>query len=79
MRLQRARCPDTEENDHGGRWRIGNDHNQEDTAGTASLKRCEPTVICSFWKSALLVEVPRGIAADRDTAVRTVAQTRTAS
>ncbi len=30
-------------------------------------------------KSALLVEVPRGIAADRDTAVRTMAQTRTAS
>ncbi len=35
--------------------------------------------ICSFRKSALLVEVPRGIAADRDTAVRTVTPTRTAS
>ncbi len=34
---------------------------------------------CSFRKSALLVEVPRGIAADRDTAVRTVTPTRTAS
>ncbi len=36
-------------------------------------------MICSFKKSALLVEVPRGIAADRDTAVRTVTPTRTAS
>ncbi len=48
-------------------------------AGTASLKRHKPTVICSFRKSALLVEVPRGIAADRDTAVHTVTPTRTAS
>ncbi len=36
-------------------------------------------LFCSFRKSALLVEVPRGIAADRDTAVRTVMPTRTAS
>ncbi len=36
-------------------------------------------MICSFRKSALLVEVPRGIAADRDTAVRTITPTRTAS
>ncbi len=41
--------------------------------------RCKPTVICSFRKSALLVEVPRGIAADRDTTVHTVTPTRTAS
>ncbi len=79
MQLQRAECPDTEDNDRGCRRRIGNDWNQEDTARTASLKRREPTVICSFRKSALLVEVPRGIAADRDTAVRTVTPTRTAS
>ncbi len=52
---------------------------QEDTAGTASLNRCEPTAICSFRKSALLVQVPKGVAADRDTAVRTITPTRTAS
>ncbi len=79
MQLQRTGCPDTEDNDHGCRRRIGNDRNQEDTAGTASLKRCEPTVICSFRKSALLVELPRGNAADRDRAVFTVTPTRTAS
>ncbi len=77
--LRRAGCPDTEDNDHGCRRRLGNNRNQEDTAGTVSLKRREPTVICSFRKSALLVEVPRGIAADRDTAVHTMMPTRTAS
>ncbi len=79
MQLQHAGCPDTEDKDRGCRRRIGNDRNQEDTAGTASLKRHEPTVIRSFRKSALLVEVPRGISADRDTAVHTVTPTRTAS
>ncbi len=49
--------------------KTGIDRNQEDTDRTASLKRCEPSVICSFRKYALLVEVPRGNAADRDTAV----------
>jgi len=48
-------------------------------ARTVSLKRCEPSVICSFRKSALSVEVPRRIAADRDTAVHTMTPKRTAS
>ncbi len=48
--LQRAGCPDTEDNDRGCRWRIENDRNQEDMDGTASLKICEPSEIrnCSF-------------------------------
>ncbi len=58
-------------------WNAG--HAVNDTAGIASLNRCEPTVICSFRKSALLVEVPREIATDRVAAVRTVTPTRTAS
>ncbi len=51
--LQRAGCPDTEDNDRGCRRRIGNDRNQEDTARTASLKRCEPTVIFALLGNLL--------------------------
>ena len=77
-RLQRAECPDTEDNARGHCQRTGNNCIQKDTDEMASLKRRESSVICSFRKSALLVEAPRGIA-ERDTAVRAIPPTRTAS
>ncbi len=76
LQLQRVGCPDTEDNNHVCHQKTGNDHIQEDMDETASLKRREPSMICSFRKFALLIEVPRGITADRDTAVRTVLLTR---
>ncbi len=45
MQLQRAECPDTEDNDCGYRQRTKNVRNQEDTDGMASLKRCEQSAI----------------------------------
>ncbi len=72
--LQRVGGPDTEDNDRVHHPQTENDRNQKDTDETASWKRrdCPWFALLEF---ALLVEVPRGIADERDSADRTVTPT----
>ncbi len=73
--LQCVGSPDTEDNDRVRHPRTGNDRNQKDTDGTASWKRHD----CPWFallELTLLVEVPRGIAVERDSADCTVTPTR---
>ncbi len=52
--LQRAGCPDTEDNDRGCRWRIRNVRNQGDTDGMASLiiHKLSLIINCTFrWST----------------------------
>ncbi len=56
MRLQRVGCPYTEDNAQGRHQRTGNLMD-----GAVSLKRYEPSTICSFRETALLAEALRGI------------------
>ncbi len=72
--LQRVGGPDTEDNDRVRHPQTENDRNQKDTDETASWKRrdCPWFALLEF---ALLVEVPRGIADERDSADRTVTPT----
>lgn len=49
--------------------------NRVNTDGAASLKRREPSMFSAFKETTLLVEVARGIADDRETAVRTITPT----
>ncbi len=73
--LQRVGSPDTEDNDRVRHQQTWNDRNQKNTDETASWKRRD-----SPWSAllefALLVEVPRGIADERDSADRTFTPTR---
>ncbi len=73
--LQRVGSSDTEDNDRVHHPRTGNDRNQKDTDGTASWKRRDRPWF-ALLEFALLVEVPRGIAAERDSADCTVTPTR---
>ncbi len=75
MHLQRVGSPDTEDNDRVRHPRTGNDRNQKDTDETASWKRRDHPWF-ALLEFALLVEVPRGIADERDSADRTVTPTR---
>ncbi len=75
MRLQRVGGPDTEENDRVHHPRTGNDCNQEDTDIMASWKRHDRPWF-ALLEFALLVEVPREISAERDTADCTMTPTR---
>ncbi len=72
--LRRVGGPDTEDNDRVRHPQTENDRNQKDTDETASWKRrdCPWFALLEF---ALLVEVPRGIADERDSADRTVTPT----
>ncbi len=72
--LQRVGCPDTEDNDRVRHPQTENDRNQKDTDETASWKRRERPWF-ALLEFALLVEVPRGIADERDSADRTVTPT----
>ncbi len=63
--LQRVRSPDTEDNDRVRHPQTGNDRNQKDTDETASWKRRDRPWF-ALLEFALLVEVPRGIADERD-------------
>ncbi len=73
--LQRAGGPDTEDNDRGRHPQTENDRNQEDTDGTSSWKRRDRPWF-ALLEFALSVEVPRGIASERDSADCTVTPTR---
>ncbi len=73
--LQRVGSPDTEDNDHVRHPQTGNDRNQKDTDETASWKRRDRPWF-ALLEFALLVEVSRGIADERDSADRTVTPTR---
>ncbi len=75
MHLQRVGSPDTEDNDRVRHPQTGNDHNQKDTDETTSWKRRDRPWF-ALLEFALLVEVPRGIADERDSADRTVTPTR---
>ncbi len=66
--------PDTEDNDRVRHPQTENDRNQKDTDETASWKRRERPWF-ALLEFALLVEVPRGIADERDSADRTVTPT----
>ncbi len=73
--LQRVGSPDTECNDRVRHPQTGNDRNQKDTDETASwIGRDRPWF--ALLEFALLVEVPWGIADERDSADRTVTPTR---
>ncbi len=72
--LQRVGSPDTEDNDRVRHPRTGNDHNQKDTDETASWKRRDRPWF-ALLEFALSVEVPRGIADERDSTDRTVTPT----
>ncbi len=72
--LQRVGGPDTEDNDRVRHPQTENDRNQKDTDETASWKRRERPWF-ALLEFALLVEVPRGIADERDSADRTVTPT----
>ncbi len=67
--------PDTEDNDRVHQPQTGNDRNQKDTDETTSWKRCDRPWF-ALLEFALLVEVPRGIAVERDSADCTVTPTR---
>ncbi len=56
--LQRVGCPDTKDNDRVHHPQTGNDNNQEDTDGTASFKRREPSAICSFRNLLFQLKCP---------------------
>ncbi len=73
-KLQRVGGPDTEDNDRVRHPQTENDRNQKDTDETASWKRRERPWF-ALLEFALLVEVPRGIADERDSADRTVTPT----
>ncbi len=73
--LQHVGSPDTEDNDCVHHPQTGNDRNQKDTDETVSWKRCDRPWF-ALLEFALLVEVPRGIADERDSADRTVTPTR---
>ncbi len=75
MHLQRVGGPDTEDNDRVRHPQTGNDRNQKDTDKTASWKRRDHPWF-ALLEFALLVEVPKGIADERDSADRTVMPTR---
>ncbi len=72
--LQRVGGPDTEDNDRVRHPQTENDRNQKDTDETASWKRRDRPWFALF-KFALSVEVPRGIADERDSADRTATPT----
>ncbi len=72
--LQRVGGPDTEDNDRVRHPQTGNDRNQKDTDETASWKRRDRPWF-ALLEFALSVEVPRGIADERDSADRTVTPT----
>ncbi len=74
MQLQRVGGPDTEDNDRVRHPQTENDRNQKDTDETASWKRRERPWF-ALLEFALLVEVPRGIADERDSADRTITPT----
>ncbi len=76
--LQCAECPDTEDNDRVRHPQTENDRNQEDTDEAASWKRRDRPWF-ALLEFALLVEVPRGIAGERDSADCTVTPTRNKS
>ncbi len=71
---QRVGGPDTEDNDRVRHPQTENDHNQKDTDETASWKRRDRPWF-ALLEFALSVEVPRGIADERDSADRTVTPT----
>ncbi len=73
--LQHVGSSDTEDNDRVHHPRTGNDRNQKDTDGTASWKRRNRPWF-ALLEFALLVEVCRGIADERDSADCTVTPTR---
>ncbi len=73
--LRRVGSPDTEDNDRVHHPQTGNDRNQKDTDETASWKRRDRPWF-ALLEFALLVEVPRGIADERDSADRTDTPTR---
>ncbi len=66
--------PDTEDNDRVRHPQTENDRNQKDTDETASWKRRDRPWF-ALLEFALSVEVPRGIADERDSADRTVTPT----
>ncbi len=72
--LQRVGSPDTEDNDRVRHPQTENDRNQKDTDETASWKRCDRPWF-ALLEFALLVEVPREIADERDSTDRTVTPT----
>ncbi len=72
--LQRVGGPDAEDNDRVRHPQTGNDRNQKDTDETASWKRRDRPWF-ALLEFALSVEVPRGIADERDSADRTVTPT----
>ncbi len=72
--LQHVGSPDTKDNDRVRHPQTGNDRNQKDTDETASWKRRDHPWF-ALLEFALLVEVPRGIADERDSADRTVTPT----
>ncbi len=72
--LQRVGGPDTEDNDRVRHPQPENDRNQKDTDETASWKRRD-RLWFALSEFALSVEVPRGIADERDSADRTVTPT----
>ncbi len=72
--LQRVGGPDTEDNDRVRHPQTGNDRNQKDKDKTASWKRRDRPWF-ALLEFALSVEVPRGIADERDSADRTVTPT----
>ncbi len=72
--LQRVGGPDTEDNDRVRHPQTENDRNQKDTDETASWKRRDRPWF-ALLEFALLVEVPRGIADERNSADRTVTPT----
>ncbi len=74
-RTQRVGSSDTEDNARVCLSRIVNDRNQEDTDGTTSWKRRDRPWF-ALLEFALSVEVPRGIAAERDSAECTLMPTR---
>ncbi len=72
--LQRVGGPDTEDNDRVRHPETENDRNRKDTDETASWKRRDRPWFAHL-EFALSVEVPRGIADERDSADRTVTPT----
>ncbi len=72
--LQRVGGPDTEDNDRVRHPQTENDRNWKDTDETASWKRRDRPWF-ALLEFALSVEVPRGIADERDSADRTVTPT----
>ncbi len=73
--LQHVGSPYTEDKDCVSHPQTGNDGNQKDTDETASWKRRDRPWF-ALLEFALLVEVPRGIADERDSTDLTVTPTR---